>query len=234
LNGNTFISTAETLIIQPGQQLRLNNDNAQPPQYYTLTNNGAIILNTGNSGVVSASINTYGSSPNYPNSLSNPSGTITCNSGTNLLLNNGMINGGTININGGYIWSTIGNFINNNGIININKGSFNFSGLFSNIGPFGTINNEGNIIIGTVAYNGSSDAANAGTLINQNGGTITNQKGGIITIGALAGPPPSGVACNGTFINQSGGTVTNNGTITKVPGFSTFTNDGTYYGFPPV
>lgn len=233
LNGNTNISTAETLIIQPGQQLRLNNVTVQPPQYYKLTNNGTIILNantTGNTNLTNASINTFGSSAQGAptNSLSNPSGTITCNKGTNLAINNGMTNGGIINLNGGYISST-SPFTNNNGIININKmGSFIFSNSFSNIGPFGTINNNGNISIGTVAYSGSSGTVNAGTLTNQSNGTITNQNGGIITIGKPAGP--SGAACNGTFINQFGGIVTNNGTITKVPGISTFTNQGTYSG----
>ena len=233
LNGNTFISTAQTLIIKPGQQLRLNNVTVKPPQYYTLTNNGTINLlanTTGNPNVVPASINTSGAPPNSPPSLSNPSGTIICNSQTNLQLN-GMINGGTITINGGNIFSTIGKFTNN-GIININKwSSFFFSNSFSN-GLFGTINNKGNINIGTVAYYGSSGAVNNGTLTNQNGGTITNQNGGNITIGNPAGS--GNAAGNGAFINQLGGTVTNNGTITKVPGLSTFTNNGTYIGPQPV
>uniref|UniRef100_A0A6C0I320 Uncharacterized protein n=1 Tax=viral metagenome TaxID=1070528 RepID=A0A6C0I320_9ZZZZ len=126
------------------------------------------------------------------------------------------INTGTININGSFSSTLTG--ITNSGTINVqSNGSIIFSGNFTNTG---VITNNGNGIY--IGYQGNGTLTNAGT--------ITNLKAGIINLGTAAvgiNPP-----YNGTLINT--GTITNNGTITRVPGLSTFTNNGTYHGLLPV
>jgi hypothetical protein len=201
LNANTTISSNQTLHIKMGQQLRSNktpaqiNGNIIPGTYFTLTNNGTIILDTGNDTIPSGMITTINQNlSSFPSTVAfTNTGTITCNTQSNLLIN-GMVNSGTININGIGAVITIPadasstcNFTNTNtGIINNNKGVIFFSNTFMNSG---TITNNSVIYIGSLGV--------GGTLINQSGGTIDNR--------------------NGTITKNSGSTFTNNGTYKGPP-----------------
>ena len=200
LNANTTISSNQTLHIQMGQQLRSNkppaqiNGNIIPGTYFTLTNNGTIILDPGNGTIPSGSITTINQNlSSFPSTVAfTNTGTITCNTQSNLFIN-GMVNSGTININGIGAVITIPadasstcNFTNT-GIIN-NNGVIFFSNTFTNSG---TITNNSAIYIGSLGVGGTLINQSVGTIDNRNG-TITKNSGSTFTNnGTYKGPPPA-------------------------------------------
>jgi hypothetical protein len=201
LNADTTISSNQTLIIQPGQQLRFNKTPTQingPGTYFTLTNNGTIILNASNSttipsGTITTINQNFSSSPSTV-AFTN-SGTITCYAQSNLFIN-GMVNSGTINIGSGAVItipadaSSSCTFLNtSSGIINNNKGVIFFSNTFTNSG---TITNNSAIYIGSLGVSGTLINTKSGTINNQNGTITKNVPGSTFTNngGTYNGPLP--------------------------------------------
>ena len=130
-----------------------------------------------------------------------------------------IINTGTIIINGFiFLLPTGPTGMKNSGTIHVQSlGCIGVVGNFINTGVITNKANDSGIGIG---WGGNGTLTNAGIIRNKSGGTIS--------IGDAYS------SNNGTLINQNGGTIINKGTITKVPGLSTFTNNGTYKGPPPA